>query len=55
MLNGETGWYEIAVPSTGLKEIVLRSEVVDLGMGRKLIPPGGTRRNFPTEKKAGGT
>lgn len=43
MLNGETGWYEIAIPSTGLKEVVLRSEVVDLGMGRKLIPPRGVR------------
>lgn len=43
MLNGETGRYEIAVPPQGLKEIVLRSEVVDLGMGRTLVPPRGRR------------
>ena len=39
MLSGETGKYEIAVPTRGLKEVNLRSEIVDLGMGRTLLPP----------------
>jgi archaellum component FlaG (FlaF/FlaG flagellin family) len=43
MLSGETGKYEMAVPSSGLKEVTLRSEIVDLGMGRTLVPPGGRR------------
>jgi hypothetical protein len=43
LLNGETGKYEMSVPSTGLKEVTLRSEIVDLGMGRTLVPPGGRR------------
>ncbi|MBI5576634.1 MAG: hypothetical protein HY896_09775 [Deltaproteobacteria bacterium] len=43
MLNGETGKYEIAVPSKGLKEVILRSEVVDLGMGRTIVPSGVKR------------
>lgn len=44
MLRGETGKYEIAIPSRGLKEVVLRSEIVDLGMGRTLVPPGVRRK-----------
>ena len=55
MLNGETGWYEISVSSQGLKEVILRSEVVDLGMGRKLIAPTGVKKRSPAERKAGGT
>ena len=41
LLRGETGRFEAAGPAKNLREIVLRSEVVDLGMGRKLIRPRG--------------
>jgi len=43
LLNGETGAFEFETPSKGLKEVILRSEVVDLSMGRKLITPGSVR------------
>ncbi len=41
LLRGETGKFEVAGSAKELSEIVLRSEVVDLGMGRKLIRPRG--------------
>jgi hypothetical protein len=41
LLRGETGAFEVEVPSEGLKEIVLSPEIVDLGMGRRFIRPGG--------------
>lgn len=41
LLRGETGRFETAGPAKDLREIVLRSEIVDLGMGRKLIRPRG--------------
>jgi len=41
LLRGETGRFEAAGPAKDLREIVLRSEIVDLGMGRKLIRPRG--------------
>lgn len=41
LLRGETGRFEVSVPAKELKEVVLRSEIVDLGMGRKLIRPRG--------------
>jgi hypothetical protein len=48
LLHGETGGFEIQVPAAGLTEAVFRSEVVDLGTGRRLIPPGaGKRRSAP--------
>jgi hypothetical protein len=47
LLHGETGSFEIAAPAKGLKEIVLRSEVVSLGVERPLISPGGRRRVLP--------
>ncbi len=39
LLRGETGKFEVTGSAKELKEIVLRSQVVDLGMGRKLIRP----------------
>ena len=53
MLNGETGFYQLSFSSRGLKEIVLKSEIVDLGMGRNLIPSGGIRRHLPPGRKTG--
>jgi len=47
LLHGETGGFEIEASATGLKEIVLRSEIVDLGTGRRLVPPGGIKRYVP--------
>lgn len=44
LLNGETGSFGIEVPRKGLKEVILRSEIVDLGMGRTLIRPGAVTR-----------
>ena len=41
LLRGETGKFEVEGSAKGLTEIVLRSEIVDLGMGQKLIPPRG--------------
>ena len=43
LLGGETGRFEIETLSEGLEQVVLRSEVVDLGMGQHLIPPRGRR------------
>lgn len=47
LLRGETGSFEIDAPKEGLEEVVLRSEVVDLGVGRDLTPPGGKWRVVP--------
>jgi hypothetical protein len=47
LLRGETGSFEFETRSKGLKEVILRSEIVDLGMGRTLIPPGAGRRYPP--------
>ncbi len=47
LLRGETGTFEIEAPREGLEEVVLKSEVVDLGTGRDLIPPGGKWRVVP--------
>ncbi len=47
LLRGETGSFEIEAPTAGLEEVVLRSEVVDLGTGRELVPPGGKWRVIP--------
>ncbi len=47
LLRGESGSFEFETRSKGLKEVVLRSEIVDLGMGRTLIPPGAGRRIVP--------
>lgn len=41
LLRGETGSFEVAGPAKEIREVILRSEVVDLGMGRKLIRPRG--------------
>lgn len=41
LLAGETGTFEVTGQARDLREIVLRSEVVDLGMGRRLIRPRG--------------
>ncbi|MDH3237522.1 MAG: hypothetical protein OEM42_07050 [Deltaproteobacteria bacterium] len=41
LLRGETGRFEVKGPAKELREVVLRSEIVDLGMGRKLIRPRG--------------
>jgi hypothetical protein len=50
LLHGETGSIEIEAPTKELKEVILRSEVVDLGTGRKLVPPGGRRRVVPDQR-----
>ncbi len=47
LLRGETGAFEIEAPKEGLEEVVLRSEVVDLGTKRDLVPPGGRWRVVP--------
>lgn len=39
LLRGEKGRFEAAGPAKNLREIVLRSEIMDLGMGQKLIRP----------------
>ena len=41
LLHGETGKFEVAGPAKDLREVVLRSGIVDLGGGRKLIRPRG--------------
>ena len=41
LFRGETGRFEVTVPAKELREVVLRSAIVDLGMGRKLIRPRG--------------
>jgi len=45
--HGETGSFEIEASAKGLKEVNLRSEIVDLGSDRTLVPPGGRRRYAP--------
>ncbi len=50
LLRGETGAFEIQAPKEGLEEVVLRSEVVDLGTKRDLVPPGGKWRVVPDGK-----
>jgi hypothetical protein len=50
LLRGETGSFEIEASAKGLKEVVLRSEIVDLGAERKLVPPGGVRRYIPGKR-----
>jgi hypothetical protein len=50
LLHGETGSIEIEAPTKELKEVILRSEVVDLGTGRMLVPPGGRRRVVPDQR-----
>jgi hypothetical protein len=47
LLHGETGSVDIEVPAAGLREAVFRSEVVDLGSGRRLIPPGAVPKRSP--------
>jgi hypothetical protein len=39
LLRGETGTFEVAGPAKEIREVILRTEVLDLGMGRKLIRP----------------
>jgi len=41
LFHGETGKFEMAMPAKEIREIVLRSEIVDLGMGQRLIRPRG--------------
>lgn len=41
LLHGEKGTFELEGPAKDIREIVLRSEILDLGMGQKLIPPRG--------------
>jgi hypothetical protein len=47
LLHGETGSFEIEASAKGLKEVNLRSEIVDLGTDRRLVPPGGRRIYAP--------
>ncbi len=47
LLNGEEGVFEVETSRKGLSEVILRAEIVDLGMGQTLIPPGGARRVLP--------
>jgi hypothetical protein len=41
LLRGETGTFEVGGIAKNLVKVVLRSEIVDLGMGRKFIPSRG--------------
>jgi hypothetical protein len=41
LLRGETGTFEVEGSAKEIREVILRTEVVDLGMGRKLIRPRG--------------
>jgi len=41
LLHGETGKFEMSRPAKEIREIVVRSEIVDLGMGQRLIRPRG--------------
>ncbi len=41
LLRGETGSFEVTGPAKEIREVILRTEVLDLGMGRKLIRPRG--------------
>jgi hypothetical protein len=50
LLHGETGSFEIAASAKNLKEVILRSKIVDLESGRQLVPPGGMRRYVPGQK-----
>lgn len=50
LLHGETGSVEVEAPTKDLQEVVLRSEIVDLGTGRVLVPPGGRRRVVPDQR-----
>lgn len=38
LLRGESGVFDLTVPAKGIREISFRSEIVDLGAGRSLIP-----------------
>ncbi len=40
LLRGESGAFELRLPAKGIQEISLRSEIVDLSGGRRLIPAG---------------
>ncbi len=44
LLRGETGVAELRLPAKGIREITLRSEIVDLGAARLLIPPAQQNR-----------
>jgi hypothetical protein len=44
LLNGETGSFDMDLPAAGVREVLLRSELVDLGAaGRVIIAPGKPR------------
>lgn len=38
LLRGESGSFDLDLPAKGIREIFLRSEIVDLGAGREMIP-----------------
>lgn len=44
LLHGETASIRLEMPPRGLQEVILRSEVVDLGKDRILIPPGSGKK-----------
>lgn len=50
LLHGETGSFEFEAPTKELKEVILRSEIVDLGAERMLVPPGGRMRVVPDQR-----
>lgn len=43
LLRGETGTFELVAPSDRLDTVTFRCEVVDLGLGKTLIPSRGRR------------
>ena len=49
LLRGETGTFEVVASSDRLETIFLRSEVVNLDLGKKLIP--SRRRRTPVRRK----
>jgi len=44
LLHGETGRFEMALPRRDLREVVVRSEVVDLGEAKRFVRPYEGRR-----------
>jgi hypothetical protein len=49
LLRGESGDFEIEVPK-GVRSVILRGEIVDLGEGRAFVPAGRGIRRFPAQR-----
>lgn len=49
LLRGESGDFEIEVPK-GVRSVILRGEIVDLGEGRAFVPAGRGIRRLPAQR-----